>query len=575
MKYIKNQSGLALVIVLFLIVIFSVVGMAIMNFTVTNAKQTKNIEVDMQSVDAAEMGIIKYRNELITKVDTVLTADIQKAIDRIDAENAARAARNAAKKNGEPLESYIEVNDTTVLDEMKKDNQFINPNRFLLGYNPSVTYPVFHNSTEQFAITESPIDVNAPDFPQKIKIQVVSKGKSVDDENEINADFEFDLALIIKTYVEPGEVVEVEKANERPYLWDNDAVTLPIGTKDCNHLWNIVKALEDECIYSAKISNGYYINTHIENIDSHIKENLVTTGRDDLKLINTNLYVEGNVYGSTISQFSNSNIQSLGNITFGNMNGAAEFNNIKFKAKDKINLGTIGGTGISNSMLHGGEQVNIDNINNGGIINSQISSKKQINFENLNKGIIDSILYADENINFNGNMNDGGIIRSSLYSNNIINLNVMNKGIRDSYIYANNNLNFDNFTGQAYIENSIIHSNDIMNMYTFDSIIKNGTVIYAKTRINLNNSQSSNMNGTIEPNAFVCSGGPIASGIKAKGTKVNNVLYNVREYISFEECLALAGKSLSNKTDEVKTSNLKSITDSLKNAVDTADYTYK
>lgn len=220
-------------------------------------------------------------------------------------------------------------------------------------------------------------------------------------------------------------------------------------------------------------------------------------------------------------------------------------------------------------------EIDIDHINNGGINNSQISSKKEINFKALNKGIVDSLIYSNDNINFNGNMNDGGIINSTIYAGDILNLNIMNKGIKDSYVYSKNNMNFGDFNGQAHIENSIIHTDDILNMHTFDATIKNGTVIYAKTRINLKYSQVlTTMNGKIEPNAFVCSGGSIADGIKAKETK-NNGKSNVVEKVTFDQCLTLAGKSLTNKSDEVKPSNLSSILDSLKSSVDMADYKYK
>ncbi|WP_045523454.1 type II secretion system protein [Neobacillus niacini] len=64
MKNLKNERGMTLVIVLLTITVFSVLGLAVMSASVTNVKQVKKAETDIQTVDAAEMGV-QYYNTLL------------------------------------------------------------------------------------------------------------------------------------------------------------------------------------------------------------------------------------------------------------------------------------------------------------------------------------------------------------------------------------------------------------------------------------------------------------------------------------------------------------------------------
>jgi type II secretory pathway pseudopilin PulG len=63
-KYLKNERGMTLVIVLLTITVFSVLGLAVMGASVNNVKQVKKAETDIQTVDAAEMGV-QYYNTLL------------------------------------------------------------------------------------------------------------------------------------------------------------------------------------------------------------------------------------------------------------------------------------------------------------------------------------------------------------------------------------------------------------------------------------------------------------------------------------------------------------------------------
>lgn len=554
-KAVKSESGMILATVLMLIVIFSVIGITIINFTVTNAKQTSNIEKDMQLVDIAEMGIIRYRSELVPKLNAELKDGIEQAVASLDQKNEQIAEENA--KRTQNLTPYIEINATAVIEEMKRIGFFNNMNRFKIGYSPNNTNSVYPGSKEIYSLEELPSNL----YPTTIEIKVKSIGKSDNNSNEIEANFNIDLAYIINEYLIPGEI-KAENNTNLPYLWTNNAVDKSIGIKDCGY----TKKLETGCIYPNRFFNGYYIDEHIFNIESYLKENLIVQ-KGDLTINESNLYVEGNIMTSTIKELKNSNIQAEGNITYGNMNGSSTIENVMFKSTDKINIGTIGGSGILNSKIHAGEQLNIDEINNGGINGSELSSKKEINFKNLNKGIVNSLIYANDNINFQGNMNDGGIINSKIITNDILNFKIMNKGITDSFIHAKNNMNFDTFNGGANIVNSIIRTDDILYFSDhFDGNIQNGTVIYSGKRINY---LKSNFKGSVDSSSYICSKGSIPEVIKKKATN-NNVIENVG---SFEKCLELSGKKLSTTT--ITKSELKDFSEVIETSVNEAEYIYK
>ena len=72
MKTYKNEKGIALIIVLLMITVFSILGLSVFSFIISNTKQIDKTETEMQAVDLAEMGVIYYKNAFIINADTVL-----------------------------------------------------------------------------------------------------------------------------------------------------------------------------------------------------------------------------------------------------------------------------------------------------------------------------------------------------------------------------------------------------------------------------------------------------------------------------------------------------------------------
>ncbi|MDR7237413.1 hypothetical protein [Neobacillus drentensis] len=64
MVKLRDERGMTLVIVLLVLLVFSVIGLAIVGASVNNIKQVKTTEENVQTVDIAEMGVQHYQNIL-------------------------------------------------------------------------------------------------------------------------------------------------------------------------------------------------------------------------------------------------------------------------------------------------------------------------------------------------------------------------------------------------------------------------------------------------------------------------------------------------------------------------------
>ncbi|MEY2192667.1 hypothetical protein AB7942_07980 [Neobacillus sp. BF23-41] len=64
MKTLKNERGMTLVVVLLTIVVFSVLGLAVISTSVSNVKQVSKAESNIKTTDIAEMGIQYYETQL-------------------------------------------------------------------------------------------------------------------------------------------------------------------------------------------------------------------------------------------------------------------------------------------------------------------------------------------------------------------------------------------------------------------------------------------------------------------------------------------------------------------------------
>ncbi|WP_078552414.1 hypothetical protein [Bacillus alkalicellulosilyticus] len=64
MKAIRNENGLALVVVLLIITVFTVLGLSLFALSVNSSKHAQVTEIDVQTVDISEMGFVHYSMRL-------------------------------------------------------------------------------------------------------------------------------------------------------------------------------------------------------------------------------------------------------------------------------------------------------------------------------------------------------------------------------------------------------------------------------------------------------------------------------------------------------------------------------
>ena len=64
---LHNEKGITLVVVLLMITIFSILGMSVIGYALSNTKQVEKSEQVMQATDVAEMGVIHYKNAFMIR----------------------------------------------------------------------------------------------------------------------------------------------------------------------------------------------------------------------------------------------------------------------------------------------------------------------------------------------------------------------------------------------------------------------------------------------------------------------------------------------------------------------------
>jgi len=72
MLNLKNEQGMALVVVLLILTVFSILGLAVMGASINNMKQVSKTETNIKTTDIAEMGILYYESQLQTYLNEQL-----------------------------------------------------------------------------------------------------------------------------------------------------------------------------------------------------------------------------------------------------------------------------------------------------------------------------------------------------------------------------------------------------------------------------------------------------------------------------------------------------------------------
>lgn len=577
-----NEKGMALVVVLLMITIFTILCLSLFNLTISNAKQINKTEEDMQSVDAAEMGVIYYKNIFTKQVGIELTTEINKVISLI-----ARDNQNNIEKELPELEytaSNILNSPYFNLDSSK-----------LLPIVPTL-YNVDRKNKINYQIKNIVTDTS--NYPNILEVTFDSYGASSSDKDILNVTIKLDIEKIISEALIHGEgeipasTISITKPNipSKPLLTFNTpaepttnkqaSINYTDGTvnnktlySDTNITFNNSVADINESTFYAKngsllfnnqLEKGINTSTLYGNSNITFNNSISNIGITSSTLYALENMTFGNQTWQEVSGINDSNLYSKFNITFNTVNDGINNNSLLFAEKSLIFKNDLN-HGINKSKLYSHDTITFENQLNGGISNESILySEGTLSFNNsLSGGIFNSDLYSRSSIIFNVNVNDG-ISNSVIYSDGTLsfgqpnNWNGVNKGIINSKLYSRGDLTFNSAINDG-LTNSTIYSEGIATFFNIHKGIVNSKIfvnknatfqhisdgIHEGSLIIINGSASFNLinqginsNSTlfiqgnanfgnpsnqkveVSNNSLVCVGGTISGGINENGINV-------------------------------------------------------
>lgn len=189
MKLKEKEKGIALIIVLLMITVFTILALSVFSFIISNTKQIDKTETDMQAVDLAEMGVVYYKNAFIKNADAVLNTYLSQAIGIL-------------KNNNQPITEAL------VIDTL---NNSINLKQHEGEFKPTVTSLIkLDNPTNNFTFEIKDAVPNYNDSTNEITILFKSIGTMNDYSKEIDTSIKLNLTSnlnnIIQTYIDKSGV---------------------------------------------------------------------------------------------------------------------------------------------------------------------------------------------------------------------------------------------------------------------------------------------------------------------------------------------------------------------------------
>lgn len=373
---------MSLVVVLLTITIFSILGLAIIGATLSNAKQVNKVEKDVQTVDLAEMGVQYYQARLgdffheqialkRAEIKTLIEADYQnkKAITEQDIEKYEDqlSQKLIAAYNGSDL-SPLNTN------EIKKTvNSSTNSYFKIEKSNAIISCPTCSNGLlepkEQIVLTYKSLGFTGNNPEKQITAKFVftfsiDKGQITEKPIPIqNHDY---TTLIPKPTGLPvctSEIVDTNKSDK--YATINCQYNSQVSIKKPTQILNSTIVFENGVTFDQVINKG------IENSVLYI------TGNTDFNkqingIHNSKILVKGNAEFQTINQgIHNSTIVVVGDVDFGEQQdkfkdlehssiyviGDADFTDMDFShfsttAKICIDGNVTGASGLSSYPIY-------------------------------------------------------------------------------------------------------------------------------------------------------------------------------------------------------------------------------
>lgn len=307
LKIINNQKGVTLVVVLLMVTVFTILGMSVIGYALTNTNQVEKSEKNMQAVDIAEMGVIRYKNEFMEKAKELLS-------DSINAVNEANKDMKITKTEStlrNELDTEITKRRNSFLLEIPERNV---PNQTSqLGINGSYTIKIPDKNQNIFS-RDDKNNIN------KITVKFISTGKINPQIIEsITTTIEFNINAIIQLKeIDNGDSGSGGDSNPGNGSGNNPVdldkiIDRPTGLVNCEFNNTIMNT----CSYedSIEIDNP---NMNLSNVNTLISEDLTIT-KGNIGMSNSLLYIMQDGFFDGIHGINSSKIYVGGDATFENI----------------------------------------------------------------------------------------------------------------------------------------------------------------------------------------------------------------------------------------------------------------
>lgn len=402
MKYVGNEKGYALVVVLLLTVLVLGISATFISGSLNNAKQEKTVDLSNQSVAAAEMGILYYSTDFERSLDLIkqevlnqTRLELDKIVACLYSSNKAACDTSAERKTWEQ-NIDLQMKQLYVKKILIKVNELIKINgtptepftSTQTKYSPETwkLMNVIYTADELRLLSNVLIDRIVNKGKLEVKMEV--RGTSLSSPKTLNSLF---TVTIPASFLNPGEVYNVDQeiisGNENATYQDIFKLTPP--TQSCDALLTKVIANTVIAPYECKMTGDEKLSAFIATVTAagknpvdfwvHVddfQKNVCASNCNSIDFLGTNVVVKATDTGATanMNNLVNGNLIINGTLTteqnMNNLGKNMSKQTIVLKEMDiggniknlyYTNLMVLGKDTGSDSRLYVGGQFQIDN----------------------------------------------------------------------------------------------------------------------------------------------------------------------------------------------------------------------
>lgn len=478
-----NEKGFSLVVTLFVIVIFTTIGLSLMTLNFTNTKQINLTKEQQVATDLAEIGIIYYETLYTEHSFNVLNDAIKNTIKNIETLNKSKNPDAQIPINANTIFSHLILDRSNFIDKSIK----INDN-------------VLDTTYDNFKITYQDL-IN--DSPSEVKVTFISEGFTRNGKTaKLTGNITLSIQQYIVEYLKGHPTSSAVKLKEIPKI---DAIeNLKNISNECNS--NSLNSLMN-CKINQNVTttNQSTYNGVIGVIEGTLEINNNNTVKDSI------VYVKNNMTFNQSFNLTNSTFYSEGTGNFGN----SGLNNTTLYVKNGGNFGNVD-LGINNSKVYSDSNFTFGNTNNHFIKNSEFIINGKFKADNFNTLVEFSHFHVYGDIEFQ-HLNKS-FANSSILSIGNLNIHNLNEAIKDSLFNIQGNIIIGQFNKSLI--NTQIYSQGNFVMDNLNSLIENSKIIVT------GNFKSGNFNQHIDDTSVICAGSFSGGIIQYKNNNPTKKIYD-------------------------------------------------